>query len=198
MKKFLAVLGVLLFPAAVLAQSPVLTVLDNGEPPTSDTALAMMAGFVACDPDITLPRALAQHAVRFSPMGQRFAPGGVNTRARVVLVPNDTAQTERTADASGYLSAGGDYRVKPPVRWPEDIRVTRVAQAAWFVGENGPVDSVTLTFNVDVNQVIRELDRRFDGRVSANLGAAHARQRVWFMSPATSPNVLQCLRHPDM
>lgn len=198
MKKVLAVLGVLLFPAAVLAQSPVLTVLDNGEPPTSDTALAMMAGFVACDPDMALPRALAQRGVRFAPIGQRFAPGGVDTKARVVLVPNDRAQTERSADASGYLSAGGDYRVNPPVRWPQGIRVTRVAQAAWFVGDNGPIDSVTLTFNVNVDQVIRELDRRFDSRVSANLGAGHAGQRVWFMRSASSPDVLQCLRHPDM
>ncbi|MCW0054052.1 hypothetical protein OIV36_31790, partial [Burkholderia pseudomallei] len=86
-------------PAAAMAQSPLLTVLNDGAPPSSDVALAMMAGLVDCDPVLALPHALAASGVRFAD------PAGP-----MVLSPDD-------ADAGRVRRDSGPRRAYAPPRW---------------------------------------------------------------------------------
>jgi hypothetical protein len=184
-------------PLAAMAQSPILTVLNDGAPPATDVALAMMSGFVDCDAAATLPPALTDSGVRFAQPGAYAAPPGSPGGLQMVLEPDRVDPAHLRRDPRGgvrYASAA--YRLSPLVAWPAAIEVREVAQTVDAGAEPGhrAGESVTLTFNVSASVVRAELDRRYDGRVSARLGAGHRRERVWFDQPAA--NALRCLRQP--
>lgn len=199
MKKALLYALTWALPAAAMAQSPLLTVLNDGAPPSSDVALAMMAGLVDCDPVLALPHALSASGVRFADPAVRIAPPGVHSRAVMVLSPDGADAGRVLRDPRGGVRyARAMYRLRPTVKWPAGISVLRVAEVVEF--DRGPhrkpFEILTFTFNVPTQTVVGELDRRYDRRVSAHMGASHRNERVWFEVPAD--NALQCLRQPDL
>jgi hypothetical protein len=158
-----------------------------------------MSGFIECDPVVALPRALADSGVRFVESGQSLAPTGTHSRVEMMLEPNQSDSADLRPDPrGGFRYVRAMYQLMPAVTWPDGIRVLRVEQAVDFGQEPGrkPVESVTFTFNVPVEVVRRELDRRFDGRLSARLGVAHHNEPLWY--EAAAANALRCLRQPDL
>lgn len=186
-----------LVPLTVFAQAPLLTILGNGSPQASDQVQAMRAGFLTCDPVVALPRSLAALGVRFADQKQKFAPGSMQTRATVVVSPQ--AGESDKSRVGGYLVAGGEYALKHPVAWANDIQVTRIKQVTYFELEPGkpPVESVTLTFNVNADAAIRYLDSISGARVSARHGEQYASKALWFVSGPGSRQ-LTCYRKPDV
>jgi hypothetical protein len=196
MKRGIALAVWLICPLGALAQSPIMTVLNNGEPPSSDLALKMEAGFIRCDSEMVVPRSLASLGVRFAPDGAAYAPVGAKTRARLLLEPNGPRDP---SPVGGNRSAVGTYQLTHAVSWQHGIQVLKVAQETTFEVPPGelPVESVTLTFNVDAAAVIEELDKRSDGIVSARLDRVDA-SGIAFHRVASDRHALQCVRHPDL
>jgi hypothetical protein len=170
MKKAIVCAFMVASPFAAMAQSPLLTILNDGAPPSTDVALVMMSGFIECYPVVEM-----------------------------MLEPNQSDSADLRPDPrGGFRYVRAMYQLMPAVTWPDGIRVLRVEQAVDFGQEPGrkPVESVTFTFNVPVEVVRRELDRRFDGRLSARLGVAHHNEPLWY--EAAAANALRCLRQPDL
>ncbi len=193
-KAFVCALACVL-SAGAMAQSPLMTLLNNGARPTSDLALEMMAGFVDCDAARALPRALAGSGAKLVQPGERFLFPDRHSQVPLVLEP------DRTWQADGDHALGGTFHLDPPVDWPAGIQVVAVSQAV-SVGPRSQevnafsVDAVTLTFNVGVERVIQELDRRYGGRITASLHSGRDHDSVWFGK--TAGNALTCFRQSDL
>ena len=196
-KKAVILVCALALPLAAQCASPLLTVLAAPDSQASDLALAMESGFIQCNPAIGLPLGLSARGVKFASPAHPILPSSP-TKARMLLVPNAAgkADTEQTADHHAYLSAGGRYKLEIPVELSPELKITQVAQAAFF-SMVPATEAITLTFNVDADVAIKELDRRFGGAVTTRLGERYATAGRWYVRDR-NPHSLTCYRQPDV